>query len=491
MKNKRGYTLLQLLLAFMLLLSMAGCSIIAKNDTTNQTIKNGLDKELSTTKTDLPESTQQNINSKQEPTPTPTASPQPSQTPAPTLHSIEIDPAAGNEYYAYALHAASKNAKGNIMAVLYDIDGCGYPEMIVVDDGTPEAVEHWAAVANGFKIMVYDAKKADDGPGVMLLEDVTHATYLVYVTKNNGIMISDTFEGLAYRVLRYQNGTLTQAAELVDGYYGGETYYAVNGKESSQSQFLSQLKQYGVNQILCGIGQGALNREVLPIQDDVDRILDMKSFGASSSVATHTGAGLTEEAYRKLQPHLAQMLYLYLESGFEPGTDPYETLTLDDVQSFAYSVCADLEPLIATNGLAQIGLKKGDAFIKDGYIYVPVSYVEEKLNSIFGKDALHACGVSLFNCMYDCVIKDGRYRCQLGDKMLVDYEIIPPEAFPVLMDDNNTIKLDVRVALLDWDEENETEDWVETHNVLEVGLQPDAGSEFGCNIVSFRMTTGK
>ena len=403
---------------------------------------------------------------------------------------IEIDLAEGNEYFAYALYAFTRRASGDVMAVLHDIDGCGNVEMILLDTGVPEEVEHWAAVANGFEIAVFDAKKADEGPASIILDGVTYNTYMTYLTERNEIVVFDVFEGSSYRVIRYNNGTLSQEAELVDGSYAGESYYGVNGKESGKRKYQDKLNEYGVEQISVGIGKGSLCNEPISLKDDFSKILDMQSFKTASSSANTVGnadAGLTEEAYYILKPHIERMVYLYMEANNESGIDLYEHLTSDFIQSYAYMICADLEPMVRNNGLAAAGLSKGDAFIRGGEIHVPVSYVRTKLLSAFGEDALRWCNVDADNIFEYYAINNGRYVCYLGDGPLMDFQILEPEKFPVLIEGNEIIRLKANVERLIWDDENETEYWVENSYSLNVGVQPDEDSEFGYNIVSFIM----
>ena len=428
--------------------------------------------------------------------PVATIAPEPVPVPA-----VTVDPAEGNKYFVYALYAFSRNAVGKTTAVLHDIDGCGNVEMILLDDGVPGDVEHWAASSNGFRIAVFDAKDMDRGPAYFEPDEITYATYEVYITKENDLVLFDSFEGSVYRVFQYSDGALVQDVQLIDGSYAGTVFYSINGAECSATQFFSKQSAYATENISVMIGRGewsSAENSRLPLQDDFERILDMKSFGAGSSAnptaAPSSEIQLVEIAFNRLKPHLKDMMYQNLEGVIgsdsqEPSVDPFANLTLEYIQSCAFMVCVSLEPLAGRNIIEsnpEYGLKKGDIYIKGGILYVPVSYVRAKLTSLFGTAALQQCNFTDETALYDCTIENGRYVVPLGDAGQIICKIFTP-ALPIFSSDGS-ITLNSEVEYLFWDEENATESWVRAGYEVNVGLQASDSSEFGYFITSFVMT---
>jgi len=127
------------------------------------------------------------------------------------------------KYYAYALNHVLRTLDEDVAiknVVLHDIDGCGRDEMIILDQGVPQSDDFWGATAKGFSVIIFDAKFRDRHLGKLYFtsDEITYATYKVYVTKKNDLVIYDSFEGEVYRVFRYSKGTLSEVAVLVDTY---------------------------------------------------------------------------------------------------------------------------------------------------------------------------------------------------------------------------------------------------------------------------------
>ena len=185
-----------------------------------------------------------------------------------TASTEQVD---GSEYYSYSLHAVmrAKGEEGVKNVVLHDIDGCGSVEMIILDEGIPESDDFWGTNAKGFRILIYDMKYQGPGHGRSRFEsdEITYATYKVYITKKNDLVVYDSFEGETYRVLRYSGGTLSELAVLVDAY--GE--YFINGVESSEAQFLGKLNEYNIadaDNVSIMIGKGEMEWEA-PFKKDI------------------------------------------------------------------------------------------------------------------------------------------------------------------------------------------------------------------------------
>ena len=202
----------------------------------------------------------------------PTASTAVTPTRAPTAH-----------YYATSLKEFTKNATGNVSAVLYDIDGCGVDEMIVFDEGISEPGEHWAANAEGGSLMIYSYKNGVTGYTSVDLDSYGFSAYHFYLTSKNFLVLSDTFEGYVYNVYQYKDGRITRAAQMADASYAGETFYAVNGVECGELLFSNKLKEYDADHYTVTIAAGSMQLEwfeedILPtMQDDTEKILKMTS----------------------------------------------------------------------------------------------------------------------------------------------------------------------------------------------------------------------
>jgi len=208
-----------------------------------------------------------------------------------------LEPVDGNAYYAYALHAFMKtkleremdDEAGGVSAVLHDIDGCGSVEMIIVDEGIPDAEDFWGAYAIGFGMYIYDVKYPGKGESFFVLDEVTHATYKVYITNQNDLVVYDSFEGEVYRVFAYSNGTLSQEVVFIDANRNpetGEQHYFVNGMECSEVHFFQQLNEHGlanIDSVSFMISEGWMGwtnpfDELIPAKSDIDRIIDFESF---------------------------------------------------------------------------------------------------------------------------------------------------------------------------------------------------------------------
>jgi len=190
------------------------------------------------------------------------------------------------EYFANALHHVMRTQDeeaGVKNVVLHDIDGCGRVEMIILDEGKPESDDFWGATALGFRVLIYDAKYQDRGDGKMyfMSDEITYATYKVYVTKKNDLVVYDSFEGEVYRVFRYSKGTLSEATVLVDAY----SEYFIDEVESDEAKFLEKLNEYGIanaNSVSFMIGKGKMGweapfeKEIPEKSSDIDRILDQE-----------------------------------------------------------------------------------------------------------------------------------------------------------------------------------------------------------------------
>jgi hypothetical protein len=129
-------------------------------------------------------------------------------------------------------------------AVLYDVDGCGGAELIIVNEGKPEADDFWASYAIGFEIWVFDAKYPKNRGACYKSDEVTFSTYAVYLTKNKELVLYDRFEGEAYLVFKYAGGKLSLDLELVDGSYGWDTYFSIDGNETDGARFREKLEPY-------------------------------------------------------------------------------------------------------------------------------------------------------------------------------------------------------------------------------------------------------
>jgi len=187
------------------------------------------------------------------------------------------------KYYTYALHHVLRTLDEDVAiknVVLYDIDGCGHDEMIVLDQGAPESDDFWGATAKGFRIVIYDAKFRDRHLGKLyfMSDEITYATYKVYVTKKNDLVVYDSFEGEVYRVFRYSKGTLLEVAVLVDAY--GE--YFINDVDCDEAQFLKTINEYGIanaDNVSFMLGKGKMeweapfDRDIPEKSNDIDRIL--------------------------------------------------------------------------------------------------------------------------------------------------------------------------------------------------------------------------
>jgi len=188
------------------------------------------------------------------------------------------------QYYAYALHHVLRTQDEEAViknVVLHDIDGCGRLEMIILIEGIPESDDFWGTTTKGFQILIYDAKYRDRGDGKLYFssDEITYATYKVYVTKKNDIVIYDSFEGEVYQVLRYSKGTLSEEAVLANA--SGE--YFINGVECNEARFLEKLNEYGIadaDNVSFMIGKGKMEweapfeKEIPEKSSDVDRILE-------------------------------------------------------------------------------------------------------------------------------------------------------------------------------------------------------------------------
>ena len=192
------------------------------------------------------------------------------------------EPDDAKEYYAQALHHVMRTqGEADLKSVvLHDIDGCGGVEMIILDEGIPESNDFWGTTAKGFRVLIYDAKYQDRGHGRMHFssDEITYATYKVYVTKKNDMVVYDSFEGETYQVLRYSGGTLSEAAVLVDA--SGE--YFINGVECGEAQFLDKLNEYDIanaDSVSLMIGKGKMGwetpfeKEIPEKSSDAERIL--------------------------------------------------------------------------------------------------------------------------------------------------------------------------------------------------------------------------
>ena len=202
----------------------------------------------------------------------PPTSPAGTQKPAPTAH-----------YYATSLKEFTKNATGNVRAVLYDIDGCGVDEMIVFDEGIAGPGEHWAANAEGGSLMIYSYKNGVTGHASIDPDSYGFSAYHLYLTSKNFLVLSDTFEGYVYNVYQYKDGKISRAAQMVDASYAGETFYAVNGVECGELLYTNKLKEFDADHYKLTISAGSMQIEwfeedILPtMQDDTERILRMTS----------------------------------------------------------------------------------------------------------------------------------------------------------------------------------------------------------------------
>ena len=283
MKNKRTNRILFVLSVIILSLSVVGCAKEPESDAlreqleqalittpTSETARQTTAEATSPTSSEVPEQTTTETTVE-----TTASTLEPTPPPEPTI--VDFDPMEANEYYAKALQSFAARATGNVSAVLHDIDGCGRAEMILLDDGTPEDVEFWAVISNGFQVAVVDAKDAGKGPAVFEPEFITYVTHRVYVTTANNIIVSDSFEGVIHRVLRYQDGEISQEALFFDGSYG-DSYYEIDGREINEDEYLDLLKKYDEESIAFTIGVGSYVDEPATLRDDFDRILDGRSF---------------------------------------------------------------------------------------------------------------------------------------------------------------------------------------------------------------------
>ena len=96
-------------------------------------------------------------------------------------------------------------------------------------------------------------------------------------------MVYDSFEGEAYRVFRYNGGTLTEIALLVDA----SSEHFINGLECGETQFLEKLNEYDIanaESVSVMIGKGHMGwdapfaKEIPEKSSDAERILFQESF---------------------------------------------------------------------------------------------------------------------------------------------------------------------------------------------------------------------
>ena len=198
-------------------------------------------------------------------------------------------------YYATALQESINNSTGNTNAVLYDLDGCGGYEMIVVDEGiTDEENPHWASYRPGNKIMIFD-NKFEDTPTTVNFSITMGCS--IYITNENYFVVAEAFEGAYWGIYKYKDGLMVLEAEFSDSSYNIVGPFLINGIEYSESEFNSALDGYGLSDyydldIAAVIWEGSVNSVNTPPTDDTNRILAMTSAPTASS--TQSSAAPTQ-----------------------------------------------------------------------------------------------------------------------------------------------------------------------------------------------------
>jgi hypothetical protein len=189
-------------------------------------------------------------------------------------------------YYAVALREFMDGASGKTSAVLFDLDGCGADEMIVLDEGIadPVAEGSWGAVAIGFRFAVFDLK-SEGVPALLELGGVTHSVYKIYISSRNEIVLYDVYHGFVYLVYSYSNETLKSEAALGSHNASETVFYFINGNEYSESEFSAlefneMLNEYDVENIIVILGTGSMGYfwyadEIALLRDDTETILEL------------------------------------------------------------------------------------------------------------------------------------------------------------------------------------------------------------------------
>ena len=475
MKNKQHICIISLLVAA-IFLSSTGCSG-DKGNVIQSLLGEGTVAVTSAQTTSKPTSGEET-----KPTTTQTQQTDPIENP------YEFDPDRANDYFATSLLEFSQNAEGVVRAMLYDIDGCGIEEMILVDEGVPDdTFEHWAVDAIGFDLAIYDAKYPDAGAGIFSPPYIIFSTYMVYITPEGYLVVSDVFEGESHYILHYEDGTITTENELHYGYDGADEYFGIGEEECTESEYERLFEKYDLGYIDECIGKGEMEESDVDITDHYNRILQRKSFAGSSSSEMQ----MSEDAYNALKPHLENMIYLYFEQGLwldsdYLGTDALSNFTLDYIQQCASMLCHTIEVYEYFDDLESLGLYTGDVIIDGGVIHVPVSYIDKQMTDLFGQAALDRCKATPGKMMYEDTIVDGRYVCYLGDSGSIGYTIYP-YGFPLTIDSDGSLELDITVEEFNWEAEDESDMWIFTDYVMILKLQEDSDSAFGYNVVSFTL----
>jgi len=194
------------------------------------------------------------------PSQTPMPSPSPSAEPSvePSIEPSEestLKLPQNPHYYAVSLCEFIRNATGKVSAVLYDLDGCGNDEMIVFDEGITDN-DYWASVPEGGKIAVFDSKNGMNISVIIEPPEYGIEGYWLYISNKNHLILNDVFEGEAWFLYKYENGSLTEDAVLVDGCYAEREYYSVNRIECDETLFRKKFNEYDIKNIAVTISIG-------------------------------------------------------------------------------------------------------------------------------------------------------------------------------------------------------------------------------------------
>jgi hypothetical protein len=191
----------------------------------------------------------------------------------------ETTPDVMPHYYAIALREFMRNTTGRTTAVLFDLDGCGYYEMIVFYEGIAENRECHTLYSDGGGIAIFDMKNPNTPPNIELRFLINN--YNIYVSSNNYIVLSDYWEGFYYQVFRYENGVILPIARLNLDVMGCHApFFTVDSNDIDEAQFEVYLYNFGIDDtswrslnveyIAVAIGS---SRNEIQWQDDTARIL--------------------------------------------------------------------------------------------------------------------------------------------------------------------------------------------------------------------------
>jgi hypothetical protein len=181
-------------------------------------------------------------------------------------------------YYAIALQEFMRNASGRTSAILFDLDGCGYYEMIAFDEGIAANARSPFSYNEGGEITIFDTKTPNN-PSTMELQFFINS-YDMYISNENYIILSFYGEGTMHQIFRYENERITEIAQL--GYsMMGFCHWWFNDIEINEVQYYDYLEGFGAHffQADIDIDDSAImfgsSRTEIPLQDDTDQILTM------------------------------------------------------------------------------------------------------------------------------------------------------------------------------------------------------------------------